>query len=466
MRGAMPFVRTLSLVVPVALAAACGSGSSSVAAVGPYATSLERAADAHGVPRDLVVAIAQVEGGLAMPAHRDVDVDATVPVAGPLELRHGAFDSLARGAALLSTTELALRQDADLGLEAGVRVLADVGARLGASGDDLASWGAAIEEMGGYADAPHRAKYMHRVFALLARGGTFAGRDGEAINLPAHPEIPFDLQVDVDTTTHIEGGAEYPGAEWFPTDCTNKCDTTRNGYSVTEIAIHDTEGGWDASVATLQNDPGKSVHYIVDTDGTVGQFVPESYTAWHVGNYWYNEHMVGIEHVGYFNQPYPDAEYAASAKLVSYLAAKYAVPTDRAHVLGHDQVPNGDVMPEDSPPCEASPAVCETGTSYGGSDNHRDPGDWAWCAYMAEVAGGVCKCNDDDCEAGGASATDGGEVGDAAAGASASSGGCAVVRGAGEDAGFAAGVVVVAMVAVRRRGRKRASRGHIGRERG
>jgi hypothetical protein len=462
----MSFVRTFTISLPVALALACGSASSSSAPMRAYEGRIQSAANAQGVPRDLVVAIAEVEGGLAMPAHRDVEIDATVPVAGPLELRHGAFDSLARGVQLTGESELSLRQDADLGLEAGARVLADVGARLGATGDDLASWGAAIEEMGGYADAPHRTKYMHRVFALLARGGTFAGRDGEAIDLPAHAEIPFDLTVDVDTTTHIEGGAEYPGAEWFPTDCTNKCDTTRNGYSVTEIAIHDTEGGWDASVATLQNDAGKSVHYIVGTDGTVGQFVPESYTAWHVGNYWYNEHMVGIEHVGYFDQPYPDAEYEASGKLVKYLAAKYDVAKDRDHVLGHDQVPNGTVMPEDSPPCEDSPAVCETGTSYGGSDNHRDPGDWQWCTYMTEWVGGTCKCNDDDCEAGGAGAIDGGEGGDAAVGETPSSGGCAMGGGATNGAGLAAGVLAVAIGAVRRRGRKGARRGHIGRRRG
>src|SRR5262249_18370369 len=40
-----------------------------------------------------------------------------------------------------------------------------------------------------------------------------------------------------------------------------------------------------------------------------------------------------------------------------------------------------------------SPATCETGTSYGGASNHRDPGDWEWCTYMPRF-GGSCKCND------------------------------------------------------------------------
>ncbi len=183
--------------------------------------------------------------------------------------------------------------------------------------------------------------------------------------------------------------------------------------------------------------------------------------------------MVGIEHVGYFNQPYPDAEYEASGKLVKYLAAKYSVAKDREHVLGHDQVPNGDVMPEDSPPCEASPAVCETGTSYGGADNHRDPGDWQWCTYMSEWVGGVCKCNDDDCEAGvapvdaGSPATsDGGASGEAPGADVGSSGGCAIGRASRRGAGFAVGAFAVIAMARRRRGRKGARRGDIGRSAG
>src|ERR1019366_5051283 len=106
----------------------------------------------------------------------------------------------------------------------------------------------------------------------------------------------------------------------------------------------------------------------------VGQFVPESYTAWHDGNYWSNQRSIGIEHVGYFTQPYPTVQYVESAKLVTYLTGKYPVPKDRAHVIGHDQVPNGNVLPQSDPACSASPATCEMGTSYGGASNHRDPG--------------------------------------------------------------------------------------------
>ena len=80
--------------------------------------AFDASAKEANVPRDLLAAIAVVEGGLRLPAHRTVDPDADAPVAGPLELRHGKFDSLARGATLVGTTELALRQDTDLALTA------------------------------------------------------------------------------------------------------------------------------------------------------------------------------------------------------------------------------------------------------------------------------------------------------------------------------------------------------------
>ena len=77
----------------------------------------------------------------------------------------------------------------------------------------------------------------------------------------------------------------------------------------------------------------------------------EETTAWHAGNYYYNQRSVGIEHVGYASKPYTEAEYAASAKLVSYLTKKYGVAPDRAHIIGHEQIPNGTKIAESARPC-------------------------------------------------------------------------------------------------------------------
>ena len=379
-------------LIAIALSVGALGACSSAPAPGPQAEAFDRSAATAGVPRDLLVAIAEVEGGLAMPAWRDVRPDADLPAAGPMMLRRGQLDTLARGAALAKASELSLRQDTDLALSAGALVLAELGARTGAREGDLSSWQDALEELSGYQDAAHREEYAHRVFATLARGGALEGRDGERLALPAHAELPPALTFDLRSTLHVLG-ADYPGAEWIPTSCTNKCDTSRGGNKVGSVVVHDTEGGWDASVATLQNDSGKSVHYIVGTDGRVAQFVPETYTAWHAGNYYYNQRSVGIEHVGYWTKPFTEAEYTASAKLVSYLLKKYGIAADRAHVIGHDQIPDGGVIAQSSPPCSDAPSVCEKGGKYGGSSNHTDPGIWEWATYMPRV-GGDAKCND------------------------------------------------------------------------
>jgi N-acetyl-anhydromuramyl-L-alanine amidase AmpD len=373
-----------------------GAGSANVdvaTSSGALSLTFGRAAEATGVPRDLLVAIARVEDGLGVPAQRLVlEEDSAVPAAGPLMLRHGKLDTLARGAALANTTELALRQDSDLALHAGARVLAELGAKTGARADDLASWKTAIEDMSGYADDAHREEYAHRVFATLARGGDLDGRDGEKLTLARH-DLPPTLTLDISSSLHTLTTSQYPGAQWIPTSCSGKCDAGRGGAKVEYIVIHDTEGGWDASVSTLQNDPGKSVQYIVGTDGKVAQFVTEDTTAWHAGNYFFNQRSVGIEHVGYASKPYTEAEYAASAKLVDYLAKKYSVATDRAHIIGHEQIPNGTKISQSASPCGNAPKSCEASLNYGGAGHHTDPGVWEWATYMPRF-GGAAKCND------------------------------------------------------------------------
>lgn len=402
----MPRPRLSAPVVLLGAAAltavlACGtdSGSSNDEAetpterAGTVASALRSSAMKAKVPRDLLVAIAKVEEGLTVPAERHrLDVDNEVPAAGPLQLRRGKLDTLKRGAQLSGVTELELRTYADLALDAGALVLAELGAKTGATENDLASWSAAIAEMGGFADEPHREKYVHEVFATLARGGSFEARDGELVVLPPH-DIPPSLTVDVSSKIRFLADAEYGPAEWIPTSCTQKCTEGRGNAKIEFVLVHDTEGSWTSSVATLQNDLDKSCHYIIDVDGRVAQFVTEGTTAWHAGNFSVNQRAVGIEHVGYSTKPYPEAQYVASAKLADYLTAKYSIPKDRAHIIGHDQVPNGNRIEATSPPCPDSPQECQSGDKYGGSSRHTDPGIWEWPTYMPRF-GGTSKCND------------------------------------------------------------------------
>ena len=361
---------------------------------GSVERSIRAAADEAGVPRDLLVAIAVEEGGLALPAERIVDPDDNVPVGGVLELRHGKLNTLALGAQLMGTTEDALRGDTELGTRAGAHVVAWRGARYSVDAHALASWRPALAALSGMDDDNAQA-YASRVLAILRAGGAFPA-GGETVALAAHPEIDPSEGVAPAAKTPLDT-PDFPGAIWFTTSCTNKCDVGRplGNASVDKIVIHDTEGGWDGSVATLQNDAGKSVHYIVDSDGSrVGQFRPETDTTWHAGNYYYNETSIGIEHVGYAAQTYSDGLYNESRKLVKNIRTRWTIPLDRTHIVGHYQVPNGNDMAESSAPCADTLENCENSADYGGADNHRDPGfNWQWCQYMQKL-GGSCACSD------------------------------------------------------------------------
>ena len=356
---------------------------------------ITRSAEANRVPPDLMMAIAHIEGGLKLAPMRVIEPDDAVPIAGVLELRHGRFNSLAHGAKLMAMSEVELSADLSAGTEAGARVLDDLALQLGISNrGDPAAWAPVVEMLSGHLFERDQIDYRAQVFRLLRYGGALEARAGEVILLPARADVPVGLTLAPPPLAPL-GEPEYPGALWFETSCVDKCRAYRNG-PISMIAIHDTEGGWNASVATLQNDPLKSVHYIVDKDGSrVGQFIPESYTGWQVGNTWYNARMVGIEHVGKASEDdYQTEMYVTSADLAKTIAARYALPLNRQTVVAHMEVPNGNQIPADSPPCPDSPSECMWNTSYGGMSHHTDPGIyWEWGQYM-DLLGGQCRCND------------------------------------------------------------------------
>ena len=360
---------------------------------GPLAEHARTTAAAHGVPPDLVLAIAVVERGIRLPKIRTLREDDHVAIAGILELRRGAFDSLKRGAELIGRSETEIQIDTDLGTEAGILVLAELGRETGAHDEEWRSWAEAVEKLSGYAQEHLAKDYRAEVFRTLRNGGSFPARDGEIVVLPPREDVPIDLTM-APAWPRTLAAPDYPDAIWFETSCTNKCNTTRN-QTIDAIVIHDTEGGWHASVTTLQKDPGKSVHYIIDEDGSrVGQFIPESYMGWHAGNSCWNNRSIGIEHVGYAANPYDIKLYQKSVELIQNILTRHSIPIDRDHVIGHHQVPNPNTLGQCVPACTLTFEQCKQSSNYGGASNHYDPGPhWQWCQFM-EMLGGSCRCQD------------------------------------------------------------------------
>ncbi|MBI5368192.1 MAG: N-acetylmuramoyl-L-alanine amidase [Planctomycetes bacterium] len=162
-----------------------------------------------------------------------------------------------------------------------------------------------------------------------------------------------------------------PSAHWVPAASSNY--TTTSGRHITQIVIHDIEGGAAGAISRFRSPSAHvSAHYVIDYDGTLTQMVAEKNIAWHAGNSLINGRSIGIEHAGFaYHGHYTEAEYRKSAALVRWLCDHYRIPKDRHHIIAHAEVPDPD------------------GSGYGGVSHHTDPGPrWDWAHYMALVRGG------------------------------------------------------------------------------
>jgi N-acetyl-anhydromuramyl-L-alanine amidase AmpD len=148
--------------------------------------------------------------------------------------------------------------------------------------------------------------------------------------------------------------------------------TPAHDRRVDTIVVHVAEASFWGAVKTLR-DPAReaSAHFVVSHDGEIVQLVDPNDVAWHAGNRAVNERSIGIEHEGfsYVQGSITRTELDASARLVAWLAARYGIPIDRTHIIGHAEVPDPNHPGE-----------------LGGADHHTDPGPyWPWDEYMQLV---------------------------------------------------------------------------------
>lgn len=122
--------------------------------------------------------------------------------------------------------------------------------------------------------------------------------------------------------------------------------------------------GLDA-VRSIFIENGVSTHYLIDRDGTIYGYIPENRVAWHAGKGSYadddrltdnmNHYAIGIELMAIGSREdmakyltaeeydgldrsligYTEAQYAALAVLLPDICARYDIPFDREHIIGH-----------------------------------------------------------------------------------------------------------------------------------
>ncbi|MEU6062364.1 N-acetylmuramoyl-L-alanine amidase [Streptomyces sp. NPDC047097] len=161
----------------------------------------------------------------------------------------------------------------------------------------------------------------------------------------------------------VPGALDHAGAQWTAASEANWRRADRpDDYPIDRVVVHVVQGSFASALRVFQ-DPAHqaATHYVVRKDGHVAQVIRELDVAYHAGNRSVNERSIGIEHEGFVDRPqdFTDAMYAASARLTAGICARYRIPVDREHIIGHVEVPGTD---------------------------HTDPGPhWDWPRYLKLV---------------------------------------------------------------------------------
>ncbi|MCC5581963.1 N-acetylmuramoyl-L-alanine amidase [Microtetraspora sp. AC03309] len=365
----LPFARLTALIASalaalVALAAFAVQPATAAKEL-PLPAAFARAAAAHDVPRDLLVAIAYAETHL--------DAHEGKPSAnggyGVMHLvSNPSTHVLEKAAELTGLPVEKLRADTEANIMGGAAVLRAHADELGldeAARKDVGRWYQAVAAYGNasspevarlYADAA----YEQLGLGIDARGVTVKPQEVTADRGDYAKARDLSAQVGVLS-------ADYSPAAWVPASSSNYTASSRpSSYAIDRVVIHVTQGSYAGSISWFQNASAQvSAHYVVkSSNGEITQMVREKDVAWHAGNWTYNTRSIGIEHEGYISDAswFTDAMYRASAALTRAICDKYGIPKDRAHIIGHNEVPGA---------------------------THTDPGSyWNWNTYMNYVTGG------------------------------------------------------------------------------
>jgi N-acetylmuramoyl-L-alanine amidase-like protein len=316
-----------------------------------------------------------------------------------------ARDILGAAARLLHVPAVALKNSERQNIRGAAAVLADYARGLdgGVLPASLGGWYGAVAEYSGATTTQAAGRYADDVYATLRRGASLTTTDRQVLKLVPAPRV----QPDRAGLSRLGLGTAPAAASSTSVDCpsTLNCTFVPAAYTqdssdpgnygnydkagrpdqmlapggqparmkINYIIIHDAEGSYDGTIGTFQNPASYvSANYVVrSSDGAVTEMVRPNNVSWGAGDWYINMHAINIENEGFAAQGstwYTQAEYGSDAALVKYLAAKYGIPLDRQHILGHEDVPGP--------------------TDYYTSAQHWDPGPfWNWNHFMALVHG-------------------------------------------------------------------------------
>lgn len=361
------------------------------------ASAFDAASRAAKVPRDLLLAVSYMQsrwdqhgadrstsGGYGPMHLTDIraGLDPQAKGDGTERNTESALRTLDRASKLTELPDATLKSDAGANVCGGAAVLASyqhaAGGKLGAS-TDPSSWRQAVARYAPGGRDGSAERFVRDVYTMLKQGASRTTNDGQKVVLQAHPNQQVPVMSSRPSGQDPVDCPKSLGCEWIPApyEQLDAQDPTSYGnhdlanrpkdLDIEYLVIHDTEATYDTTLKLVQDPAYVSWNYTLrSSDGHIAQHVDNKNVAFHAGNWYVNTHSIGLEHEGFAAQGgawYTESMYRTSAELVRHLTKKYDIPRDRAHIIGHDQVPG-----------------TTTATIPG---MHWDPGPfWDWEHYM------------------------------------------------------------------------------------
>ncbi|MGB1360829.1 MAG: N-acetylmuramoyl-L-alanine amidase [Alphaproteobacteria bacterium] len=122
----------------------------------------------------------------------------------------------------------------------------------------------------------------------------------------------------------------------------------RNGYNINKIILHytDMKSADDVAQRFLDTETEVSAHYLIDTDGTIIQFVAEENRAWHAGiAIWQSEENINASSIGIELQnggeqfgydDFPDVQIDALITLIKDIKTRHTIV--KQNILAHSDI--------------------------------------------------------------------------------------------------------------------------------
>ncbi len=169
-------------------------------------------------------------------------------------------------------------------------------------------------------------------------------------------KIEGRLKIPSDITIKVNDAVEITLKEAVKTEISKADSMTKPGISVTQksglvycarskdavidsVVLHHTGGSTIESAYNTLKLKGYSVHYMIDRDGKIYQYVDEKKEAIHAQGF--NDESIGIEIVnsGLPDMPYTEEQYISIKLLIEDIAKRNTnIKYDNEHVIGHFQV--------------------------------------------------------------------------------------------------------------------------------